>query len=167
MDTTLQYIPILIVGFATSLGLTPLTRQIAMRLGVVDKPNVPRKTHKDHKPMMGGLAIYLALSLSVLMFSPSQHIRELLLIVFGAGVLALVGALDDRYNLSWRLRFGVQFLVAGLLVLSIQGNMCVCVLCLSSRCTARLPPRWCSASRAPSVCVRACVRACLCVLFCS
>jgi UDP-GlcNAc:undecaprenyl-phosphate/decaprenyl-phosphate GlcNAc-1-phosphate transferase len=117
MDTTLQYIPILIVGFATSLGLTPLTRQIAMRLGVVDKPNVARKTHKDHKPMMGGLAIYLALSFSVLMFSPSQHIRELLLIVFGAGVLALVGALDDRYNLSWRLRFGVQFLVAGLLVL--------------------------------------------------
>lgn len=117
MDTTLQYIPILIVGFATSLGLTPLTRQIAMRLGVVDKPNQPRKTHKDHKPMMGGLAIYLALTISVLVFSPPQHIRELLAIVSGAGLLALVGLIDDRYELSWRVRFIVQFAAALVLVI--------------------------------------------------
>jgi UDP-GlcNAc:undecaprenyl-phosphate GlcNAc-1-phosphate transferase len=118
MDTTLQFIPIIIVGFATSLGLTPLSRQIAMRLGVVDKPNAPRKTHKDHKPMMGGLAIYISLTLSVLLFSPPQHIRELLAIVAGAGLLTVVGAFDDRYNLSWRLRFMMQFLAAGVLVLS-------------------------------------------------
>jgi len=118
MDATLQYIPIMIFGFVTSLGLTPLTRQIAMRLGVVDKPNAPRKTHKDHKPMMGGLAIYAALTLSVLLFSPLQHIRELIAIVSGAGMLALVGLVDDRYELSWRLRFAVQFLAAALLVLN-------------------------------------------------
>lgn len=118
MDATLQFIPILIVGFATSLGLTPLTRQIAMRLGVVDKPNQPRKTHKDHKPMMGGLAIYLGLTISVLLFSPPQQYQELITIVAGAGLLAFIGLLDDRYNLSWRLRFGVQFLAAGVLVLS-------------------------------------------------
>jgi UDP-GlcNAc:undecaprenyl-phosphate GlcNAc-1-phosphate transferase len=117
MDMTLQYIPIMIVGFAASIGLTPLSRQIAMRLGVVDKPNLPRKTHKDHKPMMGGLAIYISLTLSVLLFSPPQHIRELVAIVAGAGFLAVVGALDDRYSLSWRLRFAVQFLAAVVLVL--------------------------------------------------
>lgn len=117
MDATLQYIPIMIVGFATALGLTPLSRQIAMRLGVVDKPNLPRKTHKDHKPMMGGLAIYVGLTLSVLLFSPPQHLRELLAIVAGAGLLTIIGALDDRYNLSWRLRIAVQFLAAGVLVL--------------------------------------------------
>jgi UDP-GlcNAc:undecaprenyl-phosphate/decaprenyl-phosphate GlcNAc-1-phosphate transferase len=117
MDTTLQFIPILIVGFAGALGLTPLSRQIAMRLGVVDKPNVPRKTHKDHKPMMGGLAIYISLTLAVLLFSPPQHLRELAAIVAGAGLLTIVGAFDDRYDLSWRLRFLMQFLAAGVLVL--------------------------------------------------
>lgn len=117
MDATLQYIPILIVGFATSLGLTPLSRQVAMRLGVVDKPNQARKTHKDHKPMMGGLAIYISLTVSVLLFSPAQHIKELVAIVAGAGLLTVVGAFDDRYNLSWRLRFGMQFLAAAILVL--------------------------------------------------
>lgn len=117
MDATLQYIPVLIVGFAASLGLTPLSRQIAMRLGVVDVPNEARKTHKDHKPMMGGLAIYVALTVSLLVFSPPQHIRQLVAIVTGAGLVAFVGLLDDRYSLSWRLRFAVQFLAAGVLVL--------------------------------------------------
>ncbi|MGB7337533.1 MAG: MraY family glycosyltransferase [Phototrophicaceae bacterium] len=124
MDATLQYVPILIVGFAISLGFTPVSRQIAMRLGVVDKPNEARKTHKENKPMMGGLAIYVALTLSVFLFSPPQHLRELIVIVGGAGLLALVGLVDDRYHLSWRVRFGLQFLAAGVLVLSgIQINL--------------------------------------------
>jgi UDP-GlcNAc:undecaprenyl-phosphate GlcNAc-1-phosphate transferase len=116
METTAQFIPVLIVGFAAALGLTPLSRQIAMRLGVVDKPNVPRKTHKDHKPMMGGLAIYVGLCLSLLLFSPPRHVAELLVIMGGAGLLALVGLLDDRYNLSILSRFGAMILAALLLV---------------------------------------------------
>lgn len=88
-----------------------------MRLGVVDKPNAPRKTHKDHKPMMGGMAIYLALSISLLMFSPEQHIRELMAIVIGGGLLAITGLIDDRYALSWGTRFIVQCIAAGVLVL--------------------------------------------------
>lgn len=118
MDVTLQYIPIMIVGFAASLALTPLSRQIAMRLGVVDKPNLPRKTHSDHKPMMGGLAILVAFVLSLLVFSPPQHLAELGAIVIGVMVLALTGLLDDRFNLSWRLRFGVQGVTAMMLVVA-------------------------------------------------
>lgn len=117
MDTTLQYIPIMIVGFAAALGLTPVSRQIAMKLGVVDKPTLARKIHKDHKPMMGGLAIYAGFALSLLLFSPPQHIAELGAIIAGAGGLSLVGLLDDRFNLSWRVRLLTFFLAAGVLVL--------------------------------------------------
>lgn len=99
----LQFIPILVVGFAASLGLTPVSRRIAMRLGVVDKPS-QRKIHNDHKPLMGGLAIYAALVVSLLLFSPPQHLRELGFILAGAAALALVGLLDDRYNLGIRIR---------------------------------------------------------------
>ena len=118
MDTVWQFVPVLIVGFATALGMTPISRQIAIRLGVVDKPSLPRKIHKDHKPMMGGLAIYVGLALALLVFSPPRHIAELLVIVGGAGVLALVGLLDDRYNLSVGLRFGVMTLVALVIIAS-------------------------------------------------
>lgn len=118
MDATLQYVPILFVGFAISLGFTPISRQIAMRLGVVDKPNEARKTHTGNKPMMGGLAIFVALTLSVLLFSPAQHIQELVAIISAAGLLVLVGMIDDRYQLSWRTRIIVQFLAATVLIFS-------------------------------------------------
>ncbi|NWF68546.1 MAG: undecaprenyl/decaprenyl-phosphate alpha-N-acetylglucosaminyl 1-phosphate transferase [Chloroflexi bacterium] len=98
MDS-LQFVPILVVGFATALGLTPVSRQIAMLLGVVDKPN-QRKIHTDQKPLMGGLAIFIGFALSLLLFSPEQFMTELGAVVLGAALLALVGLLDDRFSLG-------------------------------------------------------------------
>ncbi len=103
MDARLQFIPILIVGFGASLCLTPLTRQIAMRLGVTAAPN-KRNIHASHVPLMGGGAIYLGFVLSILLFSPPAYLVELGAIVTGATLLALVGYLDDRRHLSPRLR---------------------------------------------------------------
>jgi UDP-GlcNAc:undecaprenyl-phosphate GlcNAc-1-phosphate transferase len=116
MDT-LQFVPILVVGFAASLGLTPVSRQIAMRLGVVDKPNA-RKIHMDHKPLMGGLAIYVALALSLLLFSPPQYLVELGALLSGAAFLAFIGYLDDRYILGIRVRLASMVVSALVLILS-------------------------------------------------
>ncbi len=111
----MQFVPILVVGFATSLGLTPLSRQIAMRLGVVDIPN-QRKIHSDHKPLMGGLAIYLAFALSLLLFSPPQHLVELGAVLSGAAFLAVIGLWDDRYGLSIKTRLAAMTMAALVLV---------------------------------------------------
>ncbi len=108
----------MIVGFAASLGLTPVSRQIAMRLGVVDKPTLPRKLHKGEKPLMGGLAIYLAVMFSLLVFSPPQYISQLVAICGGAGLLAVVGGLDDRYNLGVRVRLLANAVAALVVVLA-------------------------------------------------
>jgi UDP-GlcNAc:undecaprenyl-phosphate GlcNAc-1-phosphate transferase len=113
----MQFLPILVVGFAASLGLTPLSRQIAMRLGVVDKPN-QRKIHQDHKPLMGGLAIYTAFAVSLLLFSPPKYLVELGAVVAGAAFLAVIGLADDRYNLSARLRLVAMIMAALALVVA-------------------------------------------------
>ncbi len=112
MPEIMQVVPILIVGFAASLALTPVTRRLALRLGVVDRP-AQRKIHIDSKPMMGGLAICLALALALLLFSPARHIAALLAVLAGAALLALLGLLDDRYDLSWRRKAPVMLLAAG------------------------------------------------------
>ena len=111
MPDIMQFVPILIVGFAGSLALTPLSRQMAMRLGVVDKPN-HRKIHLDNKPMMVGLAVYVALVTALLLFSPPDHIAEFTAVLAGAAVLALLGLIDDRYDLPWRTKLPVMFLAA-------------------------------------------------------
>jgi len=113
----MQFVPILVVGFAASLGLTPLSRQIAMRFGVVDKPNA-RKIHMDHKPLMGGLAIYVAFALSLLLFSPPQHLRELGALLSGAAFLSIVGLLDDRFFLGIKVRLVAMAIAACVLILS-------------------------------------------------
>ena len=117
MDASLQFIPIMIVGFGAALCLTPLTRQIAMRLGVTAEPN-PRNIHKRHVPLMGGAAIYFAFVLSVLLFSPPDHLRELAAIVAGTTLLAWIGYLDDRRHLSPRIRLSVMTLAALLVTFS-------------------------------------------------
>lgn len=117
MDARLQFIPVMIVGFGAALCLTPLTRQIAMRLGVTAAPN-KRNIHRRHVPLMGGAAIYLAFVLSVLLFSPPDHLVELGAIVAGATMLALIGYLDDRRHLSPRIRLLVMTVAAAVAVLS-------------------------------------------------
>lgn len=117
MDARLQFIPIMIVGFGAALCLTPLTRQIAMRLGVTAAPN-QRNIHQRHVPLMGGAAIYVAFVLSVLLFSPPDHLRELGAIVAGASLLAIIGYLDDRRHLSPRIRLSVMTLAAILVALA-------------------------------------------------
>ncbi|MCY3798562.1 MAG: MraY family glycosyltransferase [Chloroflexi bacterium] len=117
MDARLQFIPIMIVGFGAALCLTPLTRQIAMRLGVTAAPN-KRSIHSRHVPLMGGAAIYLAFVLSALLFSPPNHLVELGAIVAGATMLALIGYLDDRRHLSPRIRLLVMTVAAAVAVLS-------------------------------------------------
>ncbi|HLU08144.1 MAG TPA: MraY family glycosyltransferase [Oceanobacillus sp.] len=119
MDTML-FLPILVVGFATSLGLTPLTRAIALRFGVVAIPS-QRNIHTDHKPLMGGLAIYVAFALALLLFSPPQHIVEFAAILSGSAFLALVGLADDRYNLGINVRLIAQTVASvGLIVADIH-----------------------------------------------
>jgi UDP-GlcNAc:undecaprenyl-phosphate/decaprenyl-phosphate GlcNAc-1-phosphate transferase len=117
MDNSMQFLPALVVGFTASLGLTPLSRQIAMRLGVVDKPN-HRKIHKDHKPLMGGLAIFLAFALALLLFSPARYLAQFGAVLGGSTILCITGLLDDRYNLSPRTRFLVMIAAACMLILA-------------------------------------------------
>ena len=108
----------MVVGFAAALGLTPLTRQIAMRLGVTAAPN-KRNIHSHHMPLMGGMAIYVAFVLSILLFSPPRYLAELGAIVAGSTLLAWIGYLDDRKDLSPYVRLVVMVLAA--LVVALSG----------------------------------------------
>lgn len=105
--------PVALVGFAVSLGLTPLTRQLARRLGFLDKPG-GRKIHGTPMPLLGGLAIYGAFVIALLLFPHwPQYLLELGTILVGATWLAVIGLIDDRRNLSPWIKFPAQFLAAG------------------------------------------------------
>jgi UDP-GlcNAc:undecaprenyl-phosphate/decaprenyl-phosphate GlcNAc-1-phosphate transferase len=107
------------VAFLVSLLLLAALYPVAPRLGLVDRPSVRRKTHKDPVPLIGGLAIFsgiLASSLFILPIS-QEHLFGLL----GAALLVSIGALDDRLDLGPKVRFAAQIGAATLL--SVGGGV--------------------------------------------
>lgn len=106
-------------GFAWGLALaialvaTPLVKELALRIGAVDVPNA-RKVHRGVMPRLGGLAIYLSFVVGFLLFVPKTPIAWG--IFLGGSVIALVGALDDRYQLSPKAKLLGQLVAAFVVV---------------------------------------------------
>jgi len=112
-----QFFPVMLAGFAAAVGFTPLTKRLAVILGVLDQPSA-RKVHQTPTPLMGGLAIYGALVLALLLFSPPFYLVELGAILAGATWLVLVGFVDDRRGMQPLVKLGAQAVAALVLVLA-------------------------------------------------
>jgi len=90
-----------VVAFAVAAALTPLTARAARRVGAVDQPK-ERGLGRGATPLLGGLAMLgaaLVAAWLVLDFSGPTEDR-FRGILAGAIVIALVGALDDRFDLQ-------------------------------------------------------------------
>lgn len=85
----------------------------ASRLYFLDHPN-DRSLHSQPIPRTGGVGVMVGSLVGVGLAAASGWLPANVLLAFGgAGVLALLGLLDDRHTLPARLRFLVQVLVAG------------------------------------------------------
>ncbi|HNS26696.1 MAG TPA: hypothetical protein PKN91_01105 [Steroidobacteraceae bacterium] len=80
-------------------------RPIAVAIDLVDKPG-GRKTHHGEVPVVGGLAMFLGLSVGVGL-GPASLLRADTFIA-ACGLLVVTGLLDDRFQLSPWLRLPVQ-----------------------------------------------------------
>jgi UDP-GlcNAc:undecaprenyl-phosphate GlcNAc-1-phosphate transferase len=96
----------------------PMALPLARRLGLVDHPG-GRKDHVGAVPVIGGLVIFLALALSFLGFETRMSVQSITF-VSCAGLMVLVGQLDDIYDLHWSWRIAAQT-VAALAMIYIAG----------------------------------------------
>lgn len=103
------------IAFVLSLATTPLAKRVAYLIGAVDVPRDNRRMHKRPIPRCGGLAIIFGFMASVLCFGPPT--RGLAATMIGAGVIAIMGVVDDCKNLDARLKFIIQILAALIVVI--------------------------------------------------
>lgn len=99
------------VTLGVSLVLTPLVRRFAVRRGWVDRPGEERRVHRSPVPRLGGLAIFAAFAVGILLTFAFPQIREgkagneqyeagrVLLMLLGGGIIATVMAVDDLRGL--------------------------------------------------------------------
>ena len=83
----------MLVAAAVSFASTPMVKTLACKVGAIDVPKDNRRMHKVPIPRMGGLAIFLAFLLSVLVFADID--RQMQGILLGSIMIVILGVLDD------------------------------------------------------------------------
>ncbi len=97
-----------------SLYLTPIFRDSALRIGIVDRPDGGLKTQDAPIPYLGGIAVFSAVLFPVAIFLRfSDRLTGLLL---ASCIIVLLGLIDDIGRLSPRIKLLVQ-VVAGFLMI--------------------------------------------------
>ncbi len=118
--SSLNLLPFVLIALSALLvaaATTPLTRRLALRLNVVDRPS-GRKWHQVPTPLLGGIAIYLAFTLALLLFGDRFYVRQVVSIFTGATLVSLAGLWDDRRPLPPAAKLGIQIAAAALLVVT-------------------------------------------------
>ncbi|MCK8073712.1 UDP-N-acetylglucosamine--undecaprenyl-phosphate N-acetylglucosaminephosphotransferase [Vibrio sp. 1CM23M] len=91
--------------FFFSLATIFIMRKFAKKIGLVDKPNA-RKLHNDSVPLVGGISI--CISIFYFLLNNPNILPQTPLYVACIFILVGVGALDDKFDLSFKLRFAIQ-----------------------------------------------------------
>lgn len=103
-----RFWPVLIAALIGSLAATWLCKKIAIKFGIVDRPDDLVKTHKEPIAYLGGIGILIGLIVGVLagigclrdeeFFSPA--LKWLLAIIAGGAIACAIGLADDMFNIK-------------------------------------------------------------------
>jgi len=117
----LKYLLLFVTGAGLSFLLTPLVRWVAIRNKVLDMPEA-RKVHSKPIPRLGGVGIFLAFILTVMLVLSPWRLFEIPFADVGAhwskgfmaaaGIIVALGILDDLKPLGARVKFLTQVLAA-------------------------------------------------------
>jgi len=111
------YVLILISALLLATGATPVAGWVARRLGIMDQPSA-RKQHIVATPLLGGLAIYLAFIIALILWGDRFYVKQVAGIILGGTLVSFMGLWDDRRGLGPIVKLVGQFLAAGVLVIT-------------------------------------------------
>jgi UDP-GlcNAc:undecaprenyl-phosphate GlcNAc-1-phosphate transferase len=117
--------PVLAASFVGSLGATWLCKKIAIRFGIVDRPDDLVKTHKEPIAYLGGIGMFIGLTIGMLagigylrneeFFSPV--LKWLLGILGGGAIACFIGLADDIFDMKPKQKILGQAAAAVILLL--------------------------------------------------
>jgi UDP-GlcNAc:undecaprenyl-phosphate GlcNAc-1-phosphate transferase len=132
LSWSFQFWPVLLCSFVVALAATWLCKKIALKLGIVDKPDNFVKTHKEPVAYLGGIGILAGLTVGILAgiyllrdFETFEKSMQWLLgILAGAAIACFVGLVDDILDIRPWQKFTGQIIAAiALLVVGILPSL--------------------------------------------
>lgn len=118
------YLIYLVISFILGLLFTLISREIAYRHNIVDRPDNMLKKHEKVTPYLGGLAIYLSFVSSILILSLIGLINisyELIGLIISSTIVFILGLIDDIKHLTPRDKFLGQ-LIAAIVFIHLVGK---------------------------------------------
>ncbi|MBH0057953.1 UDP-N-acetylglucosamine--undecaprenyl-phosphate N-acetylglucosaminephosphotransferase [Pseudoalteromonas sp. SWXJZ94C] len=106
-----------ISSFLLSLCAISVLRPFAVKFELVDKPN-ERKQHLGHVPLIGGIAVFCSVVISSSMWLPVNV--ELVSYLCAAGLMVVLGVMDDKHDLSVKFRVFFQIIIATFMIFTID-----------------------------------------------
>lgn len=118
MNTITSVLPSIFSAFIFAFIAIKFFKPIAVEVGLVDKPSA-RKTHQGEIPLIGGIAIFMAVLMASLIFLPNT--QELRMYLIASAMMVFIGALDDKFDLRVRVRIVGQIIIASLMIYGVGG----------------------------------------------
>ncbi|GGA78403.1 undecaprenyl-phosphate alpha-N-acetylglucosaminyl 1-phosphate transferase [Neiella marina] len=121
VDWVLLLQVLLLTAFTTFVIIEFVT-PLAVKLGLVDRPNNTRKHHVGDVPLAGGIAVFISTAVGCIFWlGASVDIMKFYLLA--SSFVVFVGILDDKYELSVRARLVGQTIVSFLIVVGAQTHL--------------------------------------------
>ena len=115
-----EYLLICVVALAVTFVVTPLVRALAVVVKAVT-PLRDRDVHTVPVPRLGGVALFAGLAAATLVARQLPYLKGVYLsgqmtgVLLGAGIICLIGAIDDVRELDWVTKLAGQALAAGVM----------------------------------------------------
>ncbi|MGL4476278.1 MAG: UDP-N-acetylglucosamine--undecaprenyl-phosphate N-acetylglucosaminephosphotransferase [Shewanella sp.] len=116
----MSFIEPFFIGFLLAFAVIKFAAPFAFRVGLVDLPN-SRKVHDGAVPLIGGIGIFISVLFASAFFIENSHTLNLYLI--SSALILFIGVLDDRYDLSVRLRIAAQVIIASILIFGAESYL--------------------------------------------
>lgn len=111
------FISLFLVGW-----IHPRLVKIALLKNIVDNPDA-RKLQRRPVPVLGGVAIFFGIAISVGSMSASVNCSGLFIVIMSMMAMLYTGTMDDILNLTPALRFLIEIIVVLLLIF--VGGYCI------------------------------------------
>jgi UDP-GlcNAc:undecaprenyl-phosphate GlcNAc-1-phosphate transferase len=124
LSWVLQFWPVLVFSFISALVATLLCKSVALKFGIVDKPDNLVKTHKGSIAYLGGVGILVGLTVGIL--TGIYYLRDkeffprafswLLAILAGGTIACFIGLVDDIFDIKPWQKISGQIIAACVLI---------------------------------------------------
>jgi UDP-GlcNAc:undecaprenyl-phosphate GlcNAc-1-phosphate transferase len=126
----IEYIIPFAVALIVSFFSSPIAKKIAVRLNAIDVPKDERRIHKKPVALMGGVAVIIGFTVSILytflVYEPentanwfsSLPTMKVVGFLVGLVIVVVMGIIDDIHPLTSKVKFPIQLIAAAVVVLS-------------------------------------------------